>query len=288
MTIQPSFYAVIPATVRYDKRICPNAKLLYGEITALCQQEGYCWAPDSYFAQLYEATERTIRRWITALVDSGYLRRVILTTPKGDAVGRRLYLPEALPSILDPLQGGGDKNVPRGRDKNVPRWGQKCPHNITRSNKMTDRQTDKDCDVLRKNSTEISVGACACEDETVEDSDVLLQNQVSYSNYIDALEMAQEDVLAEGDENTQRCMVDTLKSIGIELANTESVRIHGSLVPASCVLQVFADAINAGVDGVFIQSFRQIMAKLLSGEVKNQFAYTISTLYTRLTHGGTV
>lgn len=63
----PTFYAIIPANVRYCKGLKANAKLLYGEITALCNKDGFCWAENSYFAQLYEVSEETISRWISDL-----------------------------------------------------------------------------------------------------------------------------------------------------------------------------------------------------------------------------
>ena len=47
-----SYYAIIPANVRYDPDLTPNAKLLYGEITALTNDKGYCWASNNYFANL--------------------------------------------------------------------------------------------------------------------------------------------------------------------------------------------------------------------------------------------
>jgi len=72
--MEPNFYAIIPASVRYDKRLKPNAKLLYGEITALCNQEGFCWADNSYFSELYEVDKMTISRWISQLESAGYLK----------------------------------------------------------------------------------------------------------------------------------------------------------------------------------------------------------------------
>ncbi|SFO05421.1 Helix-turn-helix domain-containing protein [Paenimyroides ummariense] len=63
----PTYYAIIPANVRYCKGLKANAKLLYGEITALCNKDGFCWAENSYFAELYEVSEETISRWISDL-----------------------------------------------------------------------------------------------------------------------------------------------------------------------------------------------------------------------------
>ena len=73
-----SYYAVIPANIRYDESLPPNAKLLYGEITALCNAEGYCWASNKYFAELYEVSQFTISRWINALVNRGYIASQII------------------------------------------------------------------------------------------------------------------------------------------------------------------------------------------------------------------
>ena len=69
----PGYWAVIPADVRYDERIPPNAKLLYGEISALCNREGYCWAKNEYFAQLFGWAPTTVTRLLSGLRDAGYL-----------------------------------------------------------------------------------------------------------------------------------------------------------------------------------------------------------------------
>lgn len=62
-----SYYAVIPATVRYNKQLKSSEKLLYAEITALTNKYGYCYAKNKYFASLYNVTIETVSRWIADL-----------------------------------------------------------------------------------------------------------------------------------------------------------------------------------------------------------------------------
>ena len=70
---KPSYYAILTADVRYDRNLKPLARLLFAEITALCNKEGYCWASNQYFADLYEVDKTTVSGWIGQLKARGYL-----------------------------------------------------------------------------------------------------------------------------------------------------------------------------------------------------------------------
>lgn len=87
---QRSYYAIIPANVRYDKDLAPNAKLLYGEITALCNEKGYCWASNQYFAELYGVSVLSIKRWVNSLVTKGYIYRTLTYKPNSKEVDKRI------------------------------------------------------------------------------------------------------------------------------------------------------------------------------------------------------
>ena len=69
----PNYYAIIPANVRYDDRLRANEKLLYGEIVALSNKDGKCWASNSYFAKIYKVGTSTISTWINNLAENGYI-----------------------------------------------------------------------------------------------------------------------------------------------------------------------------------------------------------------------
>lgn len=87
---QKAYYAIIPANVRYDKDLVPNAKLLYGEITALCNEKGYCWASNQYFAELYGVSVLSIKRWVNSLVTKGYVYRTLTYKPNSKEVDKRI------------------------------------------------------------------------------------------------------------------------------------------------------------------------------------------------------
>jgi hypothetical protein len=88
------YYAVIPAIVLDDDRLTSTEKLLYGRITALTTQQGYCYARNSYLAELTKTTETSIRRSVSKLVEYGYLEREVIVDPETKEVkARHLYLP---------------------------------------------------------------------------------------------------------------------------------------------------------------------------------------------------
>ncbi len=100
---RPGYYAIIPADVRYDDRLPANAKLLYGEISALIGTEGFCYATNSYFMKIYGFSDPTISRLISALEKNGYIKRELERDTSGQVVRRKLYLSVSAPQIQPPI-----------------------------------------------------------------------------------------------------------------------------------------------------------------------------------------
>jgi len=74
MPKQPSFYAILTANVRYDRKLSFRQKVLFAEITALSNMQGYCNASNGWFGKLYDCSPETISRDITALRKRGYVK----------------------------------------------------------------------------------------------------------------------------------------------------------------------------------------------------------------------
>ena len=111
-----SVYSVIPASVRYDKELRPNAKLLYGELSALTLAEGYCWATNSYLADLFDLSAKTVEALIKQLRDRGHIRVEVERDPETcEVVRRKIWIsgPAGI-SVPPPLKNEGRSPQNRG------------------------------------------------------------------------------------------------------------------------------------------------------------------------------
>ena len=86
-----NYYAIIPANVRYDKRLSPLTRLIYGEITALTNEKGYCFATNAYFANLYSMSNVSISRCISELKEHNYIR-VVYDIKEKNVDKRKIYI----------------------------------------------------------------------------------------------------------------------------------------------------------------------------------------------------
>ncbi len=124
--IYPNYFAIIPADIRYDKNIPYIAKLLYAEITSLSNKNGYCWATNKYFADLYEVSDRTISRNINLLIEHKYIASKIIYKNNTKEIDKRILIIKYginqnsfIQNVNKNVHRGIDKNVHRGIDKNV-------------------------------------------------------------------------------------------------------------------------------------------------------------------------
>jgi ribosomal protein S8 len=126
---KPSYFAILTADVRYDKTLKPLARLLYAEITALCNKEGYCWSSNQYFADLYEVDPKTVSGWIGQLKTKGYIT-VQLEYKEGTKQVLKRYIrinERGMDKIMDTLPI--KKCIPSPQNDGDP------PHKIMEDNK---------------------------------------------------------------------------------------------------------------------------------------------------------
>lgn len=109
--MEPGYWAVIPAQVRYAADIPAGAKLLYGEISSLTDARGYCFASNKYFAELYGVGIRTVQRYLDALKNAGLIR---ITDGEGGTDQRKIF------AGVNPLSDPHDKNDTGGDKIDTP------------------------------------------------------------------------------------------------------------------------------------------------------------------------
>ena len=171
--IQKNYYAIIPADVRYDKRLKPLARLLYGEITALCNEKGYCWASNSYFAELYEVSDITISRYISELKEYGYIKCIYDKTQE-NIDKRKIYIRPSYQNGQDGINRNDNTVLTK---QSIPSY-QNGQDGINRNDKHnnTDNNTDNNtvsvCEThAHENKNEVDILLNSTEFQSFEDFD---------------------------------------------------------------------------------------------------------------------
>ncbi len=112
-----NYYAIIPATVRYSKELKANEKLLYGEITSLSNKNGYCYAQNRYFANLYNVSIETVSRWLSHLQKLGFIQVIVQRNENKEVLARYIYIVD-LP-YCQKNQYPSPQKCQEGIDKNI-------------------------------------------------------------------------------------------------------------------------------------------------------------------------
>jgi hypothetical protein len=123
---KPNFYAILPASVRYDTSLSSSQKIFYAEITALSNKQGYCWASNSYFAELYSVSTSTISGWVKGLQQGKHI--IVEYERRGKEVIKRNIYPI---QKIDHPYSENTKGVVRKHEEG---WSENLKENNTRDN----------------------------------------------------------------------------------------------------------------------------------------------------------
>lgn len=120
---KPGYWAVLPARVRYDEELRPNAKLIYAEITALADSTGFCWATNKYLSELFGLSKKTVSDLIGTLEKKGYIQIEVVRDEKGAVSDRKIYVDRVSVVVPDPIPKNGDR-YPQNNGYPIPKNGE--------------------------------------------------------------------------------------------------------------------------------------------------------------------
>ena len=132
----PNYYGILPAAVRYAK-IPDRAKILFSEITALANKDGYCYASNGYFAGLYDCTPQAISKMIKALEAANFvqLRYVTIESINGNVfISERRIYPVAMVAPINQELRGYQPQVEGGINQELRGYQPQVEDNNTRIN----------------------------------------------------------------------------------------------------------------------------------------------------------
>lgn len=216
-----SYYAVIPSNVRYDANLVPNAKLLYGEITALCNDKGYCWATNKYFADLYGTSVRTVQNWISSLEECGHIRTNLVS----DQLGSKRFI--SIAGTTPPMKKSSSppmkKSSPPHEKKFIPPHEKIFTHNNTRTNTTVNKSVSQSDKII-------------CTDEQTNEIRKSLKKQIDYAYF-------------ETNYPEDLPGVNVLIDCIAEMLIAPSSRINGSMLPRAVIKPYIDKADSENVKG---------------------------------------
>ena len=156
----PNYFGILPANVRYDKKLKPMEKILYTEITALSNSKGYCYATNSYFANLYDVHKNTAGTWINNLEKLGYIKsKIIYEIGTKNVKERQLFIVTPINEKIetyqqkdcDPINKKIDTPINEKIEDNNTRYNNTRYNNINEYNKKETQDIHVKNNITRKN-----------------------------------------------------------------------------------------------------------------------------------------
>ena len=156
----PNYYGILPAAVRYAK-IADRAKILFSEITALANKDGYCYASNGYFAALYGCTPQAISKMIKALESANFvkLRYVTIEAENGNiSISERQIYPVAMVAPINQELRGYQPQVEGGINSQLRGYQPQVEHNNTSINTTSKNKASTKVDVAKSKKEPLNLG----------------------------------------------------------------------------------------------------------------------------------
>ena len=116
----PSYWSILTAEVRYNAKLTDFEKVLFSDITALTNKNGYCTASNAYFSRVFKKTIRSISMSIKHLIENKLLTsQFIFDEQNKEIIERRLFI------ACHSMSKGMYKNDERGIEKNFQGYRKK-------------------------------------------------------------------------------------------------------------------------------------------------------------------
>ena len=94
MEMEQSYFTVVPLWILQHKELTPNAKLVYGIISSLTRKSGYCYASNSYIADVLNSNATSVSKFVNQLAKLGCITIEYKYGKNKECIERRIYLKE--------------------------------------------------------------------------------------------------------------------------------------------------------------------------------------------------